>query len=497
MKKILLSFLLLFSSVFSLHAQNYQCFKHDSTIYWYTNDIYYLRGIRIDSVIASGVDTIYYPYHTARNISTLDTLKASWVGYGVTQQPDGAFLFKNAYNDTVVIKTQAHVGDNWVFYHDTSTLFYRATVASADTMTILGTLDSVKNIVINAYNPSLVSTDYVNNFTIVLSKNHGFAQIFDLYNFPYHDPTSHTVNCNDSYFMLNMFGTPPAHEQIFNVVAFHIPSQIEMWNFHATDVVGYSFTTYCNCWNTDIEGTEYDSVLYRNDIDSFHTKIALYKYDYTYSVMCTEPDSDRHFYPYTQIDTIILDSSAIFAMPLLPEEYGQYTSYYYNPIDTTHCITSPLLSYKPFNYFEGCGLNADYKVGVATLDSDYCQIDCVGGLGISPGATTVTTLIYLRKGASVCGTNPGPLRENIVSSSNSDIIISPNPTNDLLTITITNANSLYTFMIINAFGQVLKSTSSNSGKVTLDVKDLSSGLYYVNIVSETGNTMTKKIVVMH
>ena len=496
-KALLLSFLL-FCSIFDLCGQNYQCFKSGSTVSWFIDDVYYLRGIRIDSVTASGADTIYYPYCTLRTMSAYpyyDSLGASWVGKGVIKQPDGTFLFKNAYNDTVIIRTQANVGDNWIFYQDTSTLFYKAVVTSVDTMTILGALDSVKSIVVNAYNPLPDPSDFVDNFKIILSKNHGFAQVFDLYNFPYHSPDTSVINCPDVYFSSLLLSYPEPQHQIFNITSFHIPTYRELYNFHPTDVLEYNTWTYCYCPMTDCKGIEYDSILFRHDIDSFHAQVAVYKRNGVNCFPCSEPDSDRHYSYYTEIDTVVFDSTRAFIMNGLPEEKGQNLAYYYNPGDTSFCFLGKSIKSTVFNLFEGCDNTFAYKIGLGILDSDYCPYCSVSIGGV--GAITSTTLIYYRKDGLSCGASQLPLTIKNETGPISAVTLSPNPVNNVLTIHTTNDNTLRKYTIINAFGQLVKTTVSNGNQVIFDVTDLSPGVYYVNIVSEHTAVLNKKIVVVH
>ncbi len=176
-------------------AQNYQCLQ-SGVKHFFINGNNYLRGIRIDSTRTTGDTTIYYPFHTPRgqyNTSmavgnpVLDTNGGSWLGKKVLQLSDGTFIFDSYWNDSVIIKTQANVGDSWVFYHDSSNIYYKATVVSMDTMSVLSAVDSVKNVMINAYDSTgLVPTDPLDSFTFILSKHYGFVQVFDLYTFPYH-----------------------------------------------------------------------------------------------------------------------------------------------------------------------------------------------------------------------------------------------------------------------------------------------------------------------
>jgi len=158
MKKHFLCLLLSLSTLI-VRAQNYQCVKAGAKQY-FSNLEGYLRGMRIDSVSTVGPDIVYYPFHTARGYyGPLASLPlnyggASWFGSKIIQKPDGTFLFNTFWNDTVLIKTQAHTGDSWIFYNDTTNLYYKASLIAEDTVTIGGVLDSVKTIRINAYDTS-------------------------------------------------------------------------------------------------------------------------------------------------------------------------------------------------------------------------------------------------------------------------------------------------------------------------------------------------------
>jgi hypothetical protein len=182
MKGILILILLI--SNFSF-GQNYQCLQSGVT-HFFLNGNGYLRAMRIDSVKILTDTIVYYPFHTPRGsysstlFPTLDD-SGSWLGKRVLQRSDGTYIFDSYWNDSVIIKTRANTGDSWMFYKDTGSIYYNATILAADTMTVLSTLDSVKTIMITANNGSgIITSDPLDSFNIILSKNHGFVQVFDL-----------------------------------------------------------------------------------------------------------------------------------------------------------------------------------------------------------------------------------------------------------------------------------------------------------------------------
>ena len=192
MKKLLLFILIL--SAYCCDAQHYQCLQ-SGVKHYFTNGNGYLRGIRIDSVRTMGDTTVYYLFHTPRggwgpdglgsDTMNFDLPPGSWLGEKVMQLNGNTFLFDNLWGDTVIIQAEANLGSSWLFCRDTSAHYYMATVTSIDTMTFSGVYDTVKTITISAYyDSSILASDSLNGFQIMLSKNHGFVQVFDLYTFP-------------------------------------------------------------------------------------------------------------------------------------------------------------------------------------------------------------------------------------------------------------------------------------------------------------------------
>ena len=249
MKAILLSIILCICTDAS-DAQNWQCIEPGVKQYFINNNGY-LRGIRVDSVTI-GDTTVYYPSHTPRGPyygtsvpPVLDSNGGSWVGKKVIQLSDGSFIFDSYWNNSVMIKTHAYVGDSWVFYSDSSSLYYQANVISIDTMTVLSFTDSVKKILVTAYTGSTpVHSDPVDSFQIILSKNNGFVQAFDLYTFPYHKPDS-LFRAGLDYFLdrsnmpyddIGAVYTPSKAYSIFRLTNFINPTQEQLYNWGVGDI---------------------------------------------------------------------------------------------------------------------------------------------------------------------------------------------------------------------------------------------------------------------
>ena len=76
----------------------------------------------------------------------------------------------------------------------------------------------------------------------------------------------------------------------------------------------------------------------------------------------------------------------------------------------------------------------------------------------------------------------------------SKISIFPNPAKDIIHINNTEL-SQYQVDILNVNGELVKSSKSNSQNTTIEVSDLSAGLYFILINDEKGNTTKRKVVI--
>ena len=402
--------------------------------------------MRIDSVRVSGADTIYYPFHSLREYcynptltpapGTLDSNGGSWLGKKVTQKSNGDFWFDNIWNDTVIIKTQANLGDSWVLYNDASTRHYIATVSSVDTMIILGTPDSVKIISIAAFNGSSINpSDPINKFKIILSKNHGFAEVFDLYTFPYRNPDT-TCSRYDMYFTMagsDFFSLPGDtirvdSFQLFSQIDFHNPRLMEIYNSDS----GISYNT-----------------IFSNDTNVL---INFNKMPEEWGV--------GHAYFYVPLDTSCYPSSV----------YGIAHDYVYNHAGSISIHT-----------FEACAQRSIYKIGVGRIYQDTCS-DLVFYYENNTGIT--------RRGKCK------PLSVPTISATKPQIELYHNPANDQLNINVSGSKS-HTIFITNLLGQIVTSAKTTQAHTIIQTNGIPAGIYIIKIAEENGLVTTRKIVIQH
>lgn len=456
-------------------AQHYQCVL-DSSINYFTNKDDYLRAIRIDSIKTVNGNKVLYPFKTARGDYYNVALRkgGSWLGETITILPDYTHYFSNYLNDTLVIKTSAKLNDSWVFYDDTSVVHYEATVTAEDTMTVFGTLDSVKTIIITAKDTvGIVVPDIYNGMVLVLSKNHGLVRCFDVYNFP-----SQLPHGFDYY-------SYKAGSLDFSLVAFHNPTKLELHDYE----VGDKFQRW------DYSGfINYETFLILDKQVITLSEIS-YKVLRTYEKRKLPPTNGNE--TTMNIRTIVADTTKLFDMTLLPEEWGGTEFIYYDKSDSQFCYNdrgyTRSSNYIKFigdsalvNTFEPCGVSASYKLGAGEVKYSEC---------IDPaGANHYWVLKYVDKDNNPCGPyNTLDIDEATIEDRG--IKVYPNPANHYLSIE-TNKTAL-AVDFIDVTGRVVKKVELSSLNERVDIEDIPSGMFLLRFRDSKGNQLYQKLLIQH
>jgi hypothetical protein len=508
MKKLLLLVFILGAHLG--RAQNWQCLQPGVKRY-FTNSNGYLRGIRIDSVKTYADSVVYYPFHTPRGaydtmslfMPLLDSSGGSWLGKKVKKISNGIFVFDSYWGDSVIIKTQAAPGDSWIFYSDAGSLFYRADVIGLDTMTVLGVLDSVKTIMITARNSSgIVTGDPVDSFRIILSKNEGFVQVFDLYTFPYHKPDSSFRSGLDFFldrsstvvaWMINSSGgNPPGIDvTLFRLTNFINPNQQQLGNWNVGDVFeschsGGGLRVYTSYYLDTIVNKSISGHL----INYFYSGL---EYDAYYPFRLTGTSGS-----FTLSDAVypVIDTD------LMPEEkyIAHYACYYfYFPGDTSHCMNTPAYKKIPIFYSNGMGAVTEdtvYKYGVGQVHYYHYDGD--------PWILQNDLFYYVQSGLG-CGSarlfdttthHDTTSSINAPRENNYHTLLFPNPTTNELTISTTILQP-YTITLINTFGQTVKTILATKQEQTINTTNIPAGVYTISITDESGNRYNEKVIIVH
>lgn len=512
-----------------MHAQNYGCLQPGEQP-WFTNGDAYLRGMRIDSTKTEGLNTVYYPYRTARALTgnfhygfELDSNGGSWLGKRVVAQPDGMWQFDNLWDDTLFINTAALPGESWTFYNDTSLYSYTATMVALDTATILGTLDSVKKIVIQADSAGLPNeADFVQGWTILLSKNHGFVQVFDLYTFPYHKANGRW-NKGTDYFIEMMHGVlavgdeaPPEINYIdldsnklnFHRVDFHNPTYKELYDFEVGDIFENKKVNNYDYYSSGINFTQYLEIdTITEKMETPETVTYTYKYQKGSQHVIAGPSGGSTTYgaPNSGSASLVYDNSLLFNLYKMPEEWGAPYSYYtFLPAagDSTPCDRAVYSQHTVTVELAAIGFPANVQVdnyqkyasGFGLIDDYYQHYN----FGFSEHLQT-SQMIYASKSGTYCFGSMLAANLSIekLPYSQTRFTLSPNPAKDELRVHLSSHAATATAFITDMTGRILITASFYQDKVTLPTVALSNGLYMCTVRFPDGSGSSLPLVVQH
>lgn len=479
MKQLLLVCIAIFLS-FLANSQNWRCLQITGETYYHN---YYLRGISIDSFKVAGTDTLLYPFRSARGFNTPPAYTGSWLGKEVIVKADGVSVFDTYWGDSVFVNTRADFGESWLFYNDTSNRYYIATITDVDTMTLLNTLDSTKEITLTAYAGSNVNAaDLIHNRTITISKHHGLVDVFSLYMFPFHSPGTTNYVPGIDWLMDNRDVTSGVIRS-YHLIADPDPTEIELYDYDAGDVF--------QCFEDSIYGGAAEMWSYR--VDSILSKTVVSASQVTYQIRRVGSNQKVSpilfppiFYDSTFLFTVTSSSSDLISMP---EKENSRWSYIYKPEDSSHCFVSEaytmeedLYSNSPF------GSWAEYK----KYKKGFGKVHYSNYSGQINPQSLHTYLFYSYKNGQPCG-KYFPLAINaVISDSKDSLNVYPNPASSELNITFDGA---FSYRLTDMTGKLLKfGVGKNQMKFAVDA--FPPGVYILSAIEQhTGRRAMSKMMI--
>ncbi len=461
------------------YSQNYECIKPLDKQYFINND-YYLKGIRIDSMYVTGTDTVLIPFHTVRGRyldspgQKLDLKGGNWIGKRVIINPGGIYNFENGWGGTIVIKSQAQLNDKWTFYKHNN-LEFEAQVTKIDTITIAGYLDSVKTITLR------LNGDFLDGRTILLSKTHGFADVFDLYNFPFRKPGGGINSMKDSFDYY--YDRTPNPMNNFR--------QMKYYPYKNTDITDY------NVGDT-IQVIIYGNIVYRTY--SITKKNVLPSHtEYETDVLQLTKNNDV-FTPAIYKDTLYVDTN--YFISHMPEEStpanSAYNAIFYNENDTSYCFKGPLFTIRAgqicgdtFCYLTraSAGNNyANYKAGIGLTFIHYRY----SGKGSDFYSSE---LKYYNIAGKSCRKYFNSIDD--VDMGDNGPKVYPIPAGDKVNISFGGHGQQYSAIIQSMDGKVLARKDTSDGNIQFSVSNFPNGLYLISVQNKNGFAAHKKIIIQH
>jgi hypothetical protein len=406
----------------------------------------------------------------------------SWLGARyILNQTNGEEFFFNVINDTIKIRTHAQLSDSWVMAKDTNGHDFIATIASLDTLTIEGVLDSIKTISVQAYNGITPVANGYNSLQIQLSKNHGFQTVFEFYTFPNYDSI-----------FTSAIGPYPKLQYPHR----RLEKSLTDINFRKVDLVKkFQPGNEWIIFKKDIGGFYilHDSILSSTLLNPNKISVEMYRHTYYHYILSSPPQNDTFYHTYsTIVDTFLSDTlssklkNRIFETPFLPSITGSFR-FFWNHIQVTCDGISVKDTAEQYTPMSGNTVISN------TYQSDY-------GLranffhyynGGTPAYYEFQTL-YMKIGYCIEGTklNFKSLSIHDIDKVSSLILAYPNPANHA--IQISNPSNL----IISSFtiNDILGTRLINKPYVgEIDISSLSSGLYY--LVLNTNKGQATKVII--
>lgn len=470
--------LLLSLNVSLAFAQNYDPFIKNSTTFFITgyNE---LMGVRFDSVLVAGSDSIFIPYSAFEDTlvsgsgaeeCNIYSKGKSWIGFGMKQKPDGEYLFANRYNDTISIRSLAGWNDTWLFMKLNDMLFLEATISSIQSMTVNDIMDTVKVIVLQMKNANGEPVSSVwNGLECWLSKNNGFLKVPLLYYTP---------------------------ENTIYLTRFNIPGHTAAWYANheigdEVDVCQQSLNS-SDCW-----ASRYIGKVYSTDSSQItYTVLHYIKNQMNTPPFLTETYTTTSHVTYVSSDSTILCNFAGTNEPIIDTLSGKGSSlgYSYNECYQT-VVSGPGETYF---HCEGDYFKIPFELQDYYYKIDYCGITSLmnyfGEVAASQFNFT-QHLTYYKKGALECGSSIIVGIEEVPGLP-ALLPAFPNPANEKVFIHLPESMGMsLTMSVINMTGAVVigKQFYSINGIAELYIGELPAGIYQV-LISDVQKSYRSRFV---
>jgi len=507
--KILFTLLLSILYMKSTQAQKYSLISQYDSIEYFTNNIGYLKGLRIDSMHITTEGKIHFPFKTLRvqhgDYGTqADTTGGSWVGEKIVEIDNWTYI-PNQIGDTLKIKQDAVLSENWIFFEAADYNTYIGTVVNFDTITIDGIEDSIKTIRITSYDDAMEvdETDSLNGLEFSLSKSHGLIKGFEFYLFPelgqnlYSSTGEGTICDVYLYAYTYSWGNYSKQGLTFNRVKIVDTSAADYASFSINDFTVSKF----------IDGGMYGG---GTEFHIFHDTIkAITDYpnriSYTINRLFQDKwanlDDEGNFTSGTEFTNseITKDySKTSFFSIYLPEERFCNALYFYDGFDSSFCVRSPKLQIVGESIFNEEGIYYGYSyTSVSTSYKKYfgqVSNSYVYQAFDQPEDFWIYTMVGSSNGIACESDNDTSLSISKIPLDKFHFDIFPNPAKNQLTIKVTKNQEKFDIKIYDLTGrEVFFTQQVNSGQ-QIPLPTLMPGFYLVEICQKEKKGVQKLVI---
>lgn len=492
MKKIFLPLMALLFSAVAGFCQHYSCISSLEHKAYYTNNIYCLIGMRIDSVRGINDTSTFYPYKTGRiNTSlslnnTIDPDGGSWLGRKIIELPDHSTHIPTKWNNSFLIKNDAVIGQSWVAYSDSTDIKFIAKVISIESTSFANITDSVKTISIQAVQGSnTLIADSLNGMTFSLSMHHGLVKAFPFYFFPFYNHHQNNFDFNYDYYLNNYDGyTSIKNGFTFNRVDYKPILAKQIFSYTPGDIL-ISQEMVNNPLH--LYNTESDTIMNMQQVNGAITyEVNYHRRDVSYNGQPGGPT----IRDYSGSKTISYESFVMTDTSKMPEEFENSTIQYYIPGDSTFCFESTL--YK----FETTPM-ASAKFNIGWSKNRYSYKDGMGMIQYTirnmPSDTVAadTFLMGAQKVGIFCGSSQVLAVADVLR--NEQVNIYPNPANNFIKIELHDIKGGLRFYITlnDIAGRQMGHWQMKNRSITIPTENIPAGLYFLKLGDENSSLIRK------
>lgn len=429
-------------------------------------------GVRVDSVIQHQNSTTYEFNKLLRsNNFQYPCNNDSWLGPKSSLLPNGDVYFFNGNGDTILVKSQAGIGSDWVFFND-GTIRFKATVDDIAYNPNALIPDSIKEITLtridSAGNPL---PHELNNKQIKIGKTSGFVEVLDFYHFPA-DTTLKTI--------MGLSNPTVGYQNLSADKIFDYPIGAE-FHYKEYESSGFDFShidesvrkiILNKIISTNSITYTIDRTFHRVDYSGASTNPSTY----TYSSGRDTSQSTILFSTFAGFDKLPFEDASLgargftmIAFDTTDQQWMKIADMNYSTYPGDSCLIVLIASdYPRGNYKECLGLTAYYTYG--------------------QGNNTINDrLVYYKKGNVTWGDsiNFKLLLNNkeLNQLSKQPVLFYPNPTSDFLYLKDYPGNKPLWVQVYDMHGRLLDSQMI-SPTMPLNVQYLNPGIYSAKIVTE-------------
>jgi hypothetical protein len=480
MKKLFLLIPLLIGLTQTHFAQSYYPILDNEISHFGTADTSLFLSLKSDSMHVHPDHTTYYLFKQLRgDVPCIHPNGDSWLGDTMSVQSNGFITFVNKNHLPFLINYKAKKGDTWIAYKN-GNWQAQANVSSLKKETFLGLSDSVKTITLNILKLNGGDTSHVyDGLEIKLSKQYGILKIINFYTWDIQPSPLFLTFPED----LNVLNLPIAGFEKAKIGLLNLTSK-EIFDFQPGDELDISSRSYGPIGPNEITGNDEKMViLERIDLGN-RCKVDRTTVDYVSKVVMRDTIL---FYDYPS-DSILLEK--------IPNEVS--TSYGYIPrIEKVNgkrikrmYVTS--LGYGSDTCLTGLVVGGycpekthDYYVG---LGGPYFQ-------GAGPGwgcEGNEVQLVYYKKGALESGT-PIVLGLEDETELYLSYQLVPNPAHE--NVRLKGFGKEVDIMILDMNGKTQLAFPHVSPSTSLDIRSLTSGIYFYKLSQGEKILKTGKLLV--